>query len=242
MPKALPRKALSARKPDAKDARGRNGQTGCQIPSADIKAILTGGKAEPIYIPFAHLRPTQVAVGMRAVAAKRAKVKARAMCERKLESYLRQRPLPAVRGPNGHIYLVDKHHLGLALVQNRVDGAYVEFIDDLSHLSAQDFWAVMEAEGRTYLFDESGQRVPPLRLPKMLRDLHADPYRDLAWTLREAGCFKKVRVPFSEFRWAAFFRARIEEKVVRANYPRAVEIAAALAATKAASTLPGYLR
>jgi hypothetical protein len=242
MPKALPSKADARRKTGTKSATGQTGRTERQTSPEDIRTILAGSHAEPIYIPFAHLRPTQVAVGMRAVAAKRAKVKARVSCAHKLESYLRQRPLPAVRGPGGSIYLVDKHHLGLALVLNRVSGAYVEFIDDLSHLSAQDFWAAMEAEGRTYLFDESGQRVPPLRLPKMLRDLHADPYRDLAWTLREAGCFKKVRVPFSEFRWAAFFRARIEEKVVRANYPRAVEMAAALAATKAASTLPGYLR
>lgn len=236
MPKALPRRAIS------KTDRGEGSRSGSKTPHQDIKRLLTGSKSEPIFIPFEQLRPTQVAVGMRAVAAKRAKVKARVATARKLESYLLQRPLPAVRGPAGGIYLVDKHHLGLALVQNRVGGAYVEFIDDLSHLSVQEFWAAMEAEGRTYLFDESGQRVAPMRLPKMLCDLHADPYRDLAWTLREAGCFKKVRVPFSEFRWAAFFRARIDERVVRANYARAVEIAAALASTKAASTLPGYLR
>src|SRR5690606_3534568 len=100
------------------------------------------------------------------------------------------------------------------------------------------FWAAMEAEGRAYLFDERGQRVRASRMPSHLSALRADPYRDIAWSLRESGAFKKLAVPFSEFRWAAFFRARIPDDLVVEDYQRALQLAALLTTTKAASTLP----
>jgi hypothetical protein len=149
--------------------------------------------------------------------------------------------LPVVIGPGRQFYLIDKHHLSLALALNGVEAAYVDVIDDLSHMAPRAFWTAMEAEGRAYLFDETGTRVPPARLPRTLHRLRADPYRDLAWAAREAGLFKKVRVPFSEFRWAAFFRARIDEGTVAQAQGRALKIAARLSVTRAASSLPGYL-
>lgn len=195
-----------------------------------------------VFKAFDEIRPTQVAVGMRAVAVKRAKMRPAVKCEKRLRDFLKERALPVVLGPNDGFYLVDRHHMSLALLQHGVEGAYVQVIDDLSYMEPPAFWQAMEAEGRAYLFDERGQRVRLGRMPDHLSGLRADPYRDIAWALREAGAFKKVAVPFSEFRWAAFFRARIPEDLVNENYEHALLLATRLAMTKAASTLPGYLK
>src|SRR5262249_15226064 len=65
-------------------------------------------------VPLEELRPTQMAVGMRAVEAKREKVERRARSLRKLRRYLENRPIPAVRGPNDDLFIIDHHHLSLA--------------------------------------------------------------------------------------------------------------------------------
>lgn len=193
------------------------------------------------FVTFDALRPTQLAVGMRAIQAKRDKLQAILKSPKRTKAYLDHRPLPVVVGPGGHCYLIDKHHLTLALIQSGIEGGRVDIIDDLSHMDPAAFWRTMEAEGRAYLFNEEGNRVHGTRLPQGLSALRADPYRDLAWAAREAGFFKKVSVPFSEFRWAAFFRARIEAEIVKSDFSRALRVAKRLAASRAASSLPGYL-
>lgn len=193
------------------------------------------------FIPLEDLRPTQLAVGMRAIDAKRDKLRSVLASPKRTKAYLQRRPLPVVLGPGGHCYLIDKHHLSLALIHSGVEKARVDIIDDLSHMEPTAFWRTMEAEGRAYLFNEEGERVRATRLPRALSSLRADPYRDLAWAAREAGLFKKVSVPFSEFRWAAFFRARIDAQVVTSDFARALRMARQLAKTRAASSLPGYL-
>lgn len=195
--------------------------------------------AAPIIVPIDELRPTQVAVGMRAVAAKRKRL-ARSK-KRKLHRYLARRPVPAVLGPADELYIVDHHHLSLALVQSNVSNALVQIIDDYSALSPQRFWHVMEQQGLVYPFDERGERVPLSRMPRDMSGLRADPYRDLAWSVREAGGFKKSRAPYSEFRWAEFFRTTIPTRIVDDDYERAVELATKLARSPAAAGLPGYL-
>ena len=58
---------------------------------------------------IASFRPTQGAVGMRAVARKRRKLENRVAKGRRVEKVLRARPIPTVLGPNGALYLVDCH-------------------------------------------------------------------------------------------------------------------------------------
>lgn len=201
----------------------------------------TTPKAKFPYLPFDALRPTQFAVGLRAVEAKRRKIQAMLKSPKRMNGFLRRRPLPVVLGPGNQCYLIDKHHLSLALVHSGVEGAYVDIIEDLSHMPRSAFWAAMEAEGRAYLFDHRGARLSPSCLPRSLSALRDDPYRDLAWEAREAGLFKKVAVPFSEFRWAAFYRTRIDTRVVTQNFSQALKLAARLSVTRAASSLPGYV-
>jgi hypothetical protein len=178
---------------------------------------------------------------MRAVAAKRRKLET-GICKSGIEKYLAKRPIPAVRGPEGQFYIIDGHHLGLALWQAAVSEAYVQVIDDLSRLSQEGFWNRMEAAGRLYLFDEEGRRIHPSQLPTRLHALRDDPYRDLARSAREEGGFRKAKAPYSEFCWAGFLRTKIASRLVKANYAAAVRQAIAVARTPEAANLPGFNR
>ncbi len=179
---------------------------------------------------------------MRAVAAKREKVEERARKPKKIERFLVERPIPAVRGPDEAFYIVDHHHLSLALWQSRVSTAFVTIIDDYSRLPRSRFWEEMEEEGLLYPFDEKGRRIHPTHLPRAIVALRADPFRDLAWSVRENGGFRKTRVPFAEFRWAEFFRHEIPQRLVTNDYDKAVSRAHKLARSDAARGLPGAVR
>src|SRR5258708_13455533 len=65
---------------------------------------------EPHVKPIAinELRPTQITVGMREVAAKRARW--RAQGKKKGANFLGKHMTPAVLGPNGPHYIIDHHH------------------------------------------------------------------------------------------------------------------------------------
>ncbi|MDO9384208.1 MAG: ParB-like protein [Hyphomicrobiaceae bacterium] len=209
------------------------------LPPQPRRRAAQGLPSDPIIVPIDSLRPTQVAVGMRAVAAKRKRLGARK--RRKMGRYLERRPIPAVYGPGQELYIVDHHHLSLALLQSRVTNAFVQIIDDYSDLSPKQFWAAMETQGLVYPFDETGSRVALSRMPRAINSLKADVYRDLAWSVREAGGFKKTRAPYSEFRWAEFFRTTIPSHLVTDDYERAVILGRKLARSAAAAGLPGYV-
>lgn len=195
--------------------------------------------APQILVPISCLRPTQVAVGTRCVAAKIKRLEGRK--RRRIARDLAKRPIPAVFGPEGALYIVDHHHLSLALLRRNVNEAPVHVIGDYSHLSPRRFWATMERLGFVYPFDESGKRVAVAELPTTVGALKADPFRDLAWSVRKAGGFRKSSTPFSEFRWAEFFRLSIPLSIVQKQYDRAVELALQLARSAAAAGLPGYV-
>jgi hypothetical protein len=74
-----------------------------------------------------------------------------------------------------------------------------------------------------------------------VRGLADDPYRSLAWAVREAGGFTKVDVPFFEFKWADFFRKRIVIERTENGPKKAFEEAMKLARSSEASHLPGFV-
>jgi hypothetical protein len=186
------------------------------------------------------LKPTQMAVGMRSVTRKMRKVERRAGKRKKIEKLLLDRPIPAVCGPDGGFFIVDHHHFGMALCLAEVKSAYVHVIDDMSSLSHASFWRRMEADGRLYPYDEFGRRIQPSLLPPSLHALRHDPYRDLAWEVREADGFHKVAEPYAEFRWANFFREHISPTTIRRNPKDAVRLALKLCKSRLAARLPGY--
>ena len=68
----------------------------------------------------------------------------------------------------------------------------------------------MHEQNWVYLFDRAGGGPQqPATLPTHIKDLKFDPYRSLAWIVREHHGYVKNNAPFSEFKWANFFRTRI---------------------------------
>ncbi len=196
---------------------------------------------DPILVPLEQLRPTQGAVGMKAVAAKREKVARRAECSKQIVRYLEKRPIPAVRGPDDGFYIIDHHHLSMALHQNEVTEAFVRVIGDLSRLPRGEFWRRMAERGCLHPFDHHGQRIHPSALPSAIRHLKRDAYRDLSWSIREAGGFVKSEQPYAEFRWAQFFRSRIPRTTVLRDFEYAHDRGMMLARSEGAAHLPGFI-
>jgi hypothetical protein len=192
-------------------------------------------------VPLADIRPTQVAVGMRAVEVKRRKIERHVESSRKLRRFLEKRPVPAVLGPDDDYYIIDHHHLSLALWQNEVDEVFVRMVGDLSDMPKRAFLRAMAAFGWLHAFDADGRKICPTRLPSTLDKLQADRYRDLAWSVRQAGGFRKSHVPFSEFAWANFFRDRIAPSLLAHDFEEAHNIAMRLARSTGAKHLPGFI-
>lgn len=192
-------------------------------------------------VPLAEVRPTQMAVGMLAVEVRRRKIERHAESARKLRRYLEKKAVPAVLGPGDDYYIIDHHHLSLALWQSNVDEIFVRVVGDLSDMPKRIFLDAMAALGWLHPYDGNGRRICPTRLPVRLDQLQADRYRDLAWSVREEGGFRKTHVPFSEFAWANFFRERISGAELSGDFERAHKRAMRLARSHEARHLPGCL-
>lgn len=226
---------LQMAEPDVRWARGRLSPPSTRRAPRRSYRVPVG---TVVQAPLASLRPTQMAVGMRSVTRKLEK---RASDRKRLEKALQKRPIPAVYGPDGGLFMVDHHHFGMALCLADLGRAYVHVIGDASELSQAAFWKRMETEGRLHPFDECGQRIPPSRLPTSLSELRHDPYRDLAWEVREAGGYEKVTQPYAEFVWANFFRKRITLSMMKRDPKAVLLFAMQLARSKYAARMPGFV-
>lgn len=195
---------------------------------------------EPLLKPTAitDLRPTQISVGMREVAEKRARW--REESAREGSEYLGHHMIPVVLGPKGRPYLTDHHHLALALHLEGEKHVLTTVISDLSRLEKEAFWIFLDSRGWMHPFDEKGRRKSYDDLPNSISDMVDDPYRSLAGALRKAGGFAKDTTPFSEFLWADFLRRRIKPGVIKRHFDKALDLAMVEAKTEAAGYLPGW--
>jgi len=91
--------------------------------------------------PILDLRPTQITVGMREVAMKQREW--RKQGERSAE-FLGRHMIPVVIGPKKRPYIVDHHHLVLALHQEGVAHVLTTTVSDISHLEKDAFWVVLD--------------------------------------------------------------------------------------------------
>src|SRR6202161_416677 len=178
-------------------------------------------------VPVAALRPTQITVGMREVRAKRKSW--RDHPDRKKADFLGKHLIPVVWGPKDEYYVIDHHHLTLALHQEGVKFIATAVVADLRRLSRAAFWVFMDNRGWLHPFDEQGRRRGYADVPKRLTGLIDDPFRSLAGELRQSGGFSKETTPFSEFLWADFLRRRIKLKLVDDDFPGALVRALKLA-------------
>lgn len=109
---------------------------------------------EPILHPTAirDLRPTQVTVGMREVDAKRKAWAAKS--DGKGAEFLGRHMIPVIIGLKGRPYVIDHHHLALALLREGVETVAVTVVADLQRLPADSFWFVMDNRNWMHPFDE----------------------------------------------------------------------------------------
>jgi hypothetical protein len=189
-------------------------------------------------VPIVSLRPTQITVGMREVDAKRKSW--RHHPDRKKPDFLGRHLIPVVWGPKEQYYVVDHHHLALALHREGVQEVATTLVSDLRSLRREAFWIFLDNRGWLHPFDEEGRRRSYRDVPKKLTDLIDDPYRSLAGELRLRGGFAKDTTPFSEFLWADFLRRRVKRGLVRHEFAAALALANKLAKSSEASYLPGW--
>jgi hypothetical protein len=185
-----------------------------------------------------ELRPTQAAVGYLEVTEKR-KEWAK-LPNKKRKAMLLTHVFPCVIGPKRRYYVIDHHHLGVALIDEGVDTAWVAVIDDLSWLSVPVFWRTLEFRRWTHPYDEKGRRVDFKNIPKRLPLLRDDPYRSLAGLIRLAGGFAKVEEPFAEFLWADYLRANLPLSSLERSIAKSVNLGIKLARQMDARYLPGW--
>ncbi len=189
-------------------------------------------------VKILDLKPTQFTVGMHEVAERRHRWHEMDAKKRKL--YLGRHMVPVIRGPKDRLYIIDHHHLALALHKERVKEVLVSVVANLARLDDDAFWFTMENRGWTHLFDDEGHRRPPHALPKSVDKMMDDPWRSLAGELRRVGGFAKDTTPFSEFLWADFLRRRVKRKRIGKNFTVALEEALRLAKSADAEYLPGW--
>ncbi len=188
-----------------------------------------------------RLRPTQLTVGMLQVKHKRKRLRELERRPAELVDFILENPIRVVLGPAQKAYVIDHHHLGLALIKEKFETAPMEIEEDFSALSSAAFWRKMQARRFVHLLDAAGQRHPLRALPGSLKRLEDDPYRSLAGFVRAAGGFHKVAAPYAEFQWADYFRTRVPDKLLQSHFHKALAQAMALAAHADAAGLPGYL-
>jgi hypothetical protein len=196
-----------------------------------------------IQVPLADLHPTQITVGSAEVLLKRDQW---AQLKRKeKDSTLASHWFPAVKGPSGRYFIVDHHHLGVALNEEKVVSVWVMQLDDLSAVEGENFWRLMEFHRWAHPYDETGKRRGYDAIPSKVAKLRNDPFRSLAGFVRNAGGYAKDAAPFAEFLWADFFRPKFSAKKLQVSdggalAPDAVREAVALARSPEARCLPGW--
>ena len=192
-------------------------------------------------IAISRLRPTQLTVGMLEVKRKRKRLRALEKKPAEMVGFILETPIRVVLGPKDQAYVIDHHHLALALLKEDFKTAPMQIEADFSHLAPRVFWKRMKADNYVHLFNSRGKRKPLRSLPKSLRQLKDDPYRSLAGFVRAAGGYDKTPSPFAEFAWANFFRRRIDSESIREDLKKTVNECVGMACTPQAADLPGFV-
>jgi hypothetical protein len=184
------------------------------------------------------LRPTQLSVGYAEVELK-AREWAR-LGKKRRKDQLEHHVFPAVLGPGDNYFIVDHHHLGIALLDQGIEEVFVTPLDDMSWLKPSVFWRTMEFRAWSHPYDNRGRRRDYRDMPQRLTQLKDDPYRSLAGLVRNAGGFAKDQAPFVEFLWADFFRPLVAARLINNDPRRATREGMRLARSNSARYLPGW--
>lgn len=156
------------------------------------------------------------------------------------KAYLKENRALIVIGPGEKYYLIDRHHTMRAAHEEGFRRVYARVAENLSDWSEEEFREEMIKRKWVRLRDESGQARAFGELPRHVKDLKNDRYRSLAWLVRHSGAFRKSSIPFAEFDWADYFRARIQIGPGSAGWDAAVKEAIQLATMAGTDHLPGH--
>ena len=162
------------------------------------------------------------------------------MKKKRLKEELRSHVFPAVLGLDRDYFIVDHHHLGIALMEQGVKEVWVAELDDLSWLERATFWRTMEFRSWAHPYDHLGRRRDYRDIPRKLEQLENDCYRSLAGLVRLAGGYAKSLTPFAEFLWADFFRPRVAANLIDSDQRAATRLGVKLARSTEARYLPGW--
>jgi hypothetical protein len=185
-----------------------------------------------------NLHPTQLTVGMIEVGDKKKHLAS--MKPQEQQDFMKSRPMPAVIGPKGRLYVTDHHHLGRAALEAGVASGFFLVEADLSSCSLDDFWKEMNKNCWVHPLDENGVRHCYSAIPDHLGKLIDDAYRSLAGYVRDAGGYEKTPTAFAEFVWADFFRRSIPIEDLKTDFQAAVRNALPLAQSHLAKGMPGF--
>lgn len=193
-------------------------------------------------IDVLSLRPTQFCLGFYEIDEKIDKIKK--MKKEELQRYLEEKIVPVIIGPNNLVYMIDRHHLVRCCWELGVEKVYINEVSDLSHLDEEEFWEVMKKARWCYLFDQFGEGPRSEKLlPETIRTMSDDPYRSLAWVLREDKLYNKNsnKIPFIEFYWANYLRKKIKYDSGKEGLKRMLKTARELIKKDIdAQKLPGF--
>ncbi|CAM2158879.1 Chromosome partitioning protein ParB (plasmid) [Pararobbsia alpina] len=186
-----------------------------------------------------QLRPTQAVYGLKEVQQKAQEYER--LGEHDLQMAIAEKPIPVVLGPDDRLYVIDNHHVAAALWSIAVESVPYVLELELSKCSFSDFWLQLEDRKWTHPYDKDGRRIAFQDMPETLVDMQDDDFRSLAAAVRDRGGFENTGAALAEFRWADFFRARIQRPSSDAEFASAIRAAMNLAKSKEARGLPGYL-
>lgn len=156
---------------------------------AAVKDAAKKDTPEIAYVHYRDLHPSQLRFASQNVEAKVKKIlkkndavwnESNAQWEFKyhngLSALAAKDSVPVVKAPFGYS-LVDGHHNVLSNIAVGSEWIPIRVIDDLYHLSPEDFWAQAEQMGWAYLYGIDGQKSYP---PAQFSDLQDDPNRHFA--------------------------------------------------------------
>jgi hypothetical protein len=185
-----------------------------------------------------NLHPTQLTVGMIEVEDKRKRLASLKPQEQR--DFMQAHPIPAVKGPQGTLFITDHHHLGRAALLAGVKTGFFLTEADFSSSGMDEFWKQMDKNLWVHPLDQNGIRHLYSAIPEHLNELIDDVYRSVAGYVRDAGGYDKTPTAFAEFVWADFFRRSIPVELVHGNFHAAVQSGVPLAQSKLAKGMPGF--
>jgi len=120
--------------------------------------------------------------------------------------------IPVVLGPDKRHYVIDHHHLALALHKDGIEDVFVTIVADLTMVDRDAFWGVLDNKRWVYPYDAKGEPGTSRTSQNPVVDLKDDPYRSLAGELRGSAVLPRTRRrsanSFGRISCAGKFRAR----------------------------------